>query len=119
MDIALNDNHDIFVTASDLTLTTEENSVIQSLEIRLQFILSEWFLDNTAGLPYPTIIFEKGTNLSTVYSLFRREIIETRGVQKLMSLNLTPDNENKLLRLDLEVKQDSGQILTQQIILGA
>ena len=55
MDIALNSDHDIFVTNSDLTLTTEDNSVVQSLIIRLQFILNEWFLDVTAGMPYPTI----------------------------------------------------------------
>ena len=118
MDIALDDNHDIFVTASDLTMTTEDNSVVQALGIRLQFILSEWFLDNTAGVPYPTIIFEKGTNISTIYSIFRREIIETQGVQKLISLNLVPENANKKLKIDFEVKQDSGQILSQQIVLG-
>lgn len=118
MDIALNSEHDIFVTNSDLTLTTEDNSVVQSLIIRLQFILNEWFLDITAGLPYPTIIFEKGTNIATIYSLYRKEITETPGVKELVSLNLTPINDDKSLRVDFKVIQDSGTVLSEQIILG-
>jgi hypothetical protein len=117
MDLVLDDNHDLLVTNSDLSITTDDNSVVQSLKIRLQFILNEWFLDVTAGLPYPTVIFEKGTNISTIYSLYRKEIIETLGVKELVSLNLTPDNDNKSLRVDFSVTQDSGSTLSEQIIL--
>ena len=69
MDIGLNEDHDIFVTNSDLVVTTEDNSVIQSLKIRLQFITMEWFLDQFAGLPYPGFILERGTNISAIYTL--------------------------------------------------
>ena len=64
MDLKLDNDHDLFVTNQDLTLTTLDNEVVQDLSIRLQFILNEWFLDNSVGVPYPQTIFEKGTNLN-------------------------------------------------------
>ena len=117
MDIALNGDHDIFVAESDLVLTTDENFIVQSLKIRLQFILNEWFLDTFAGLPYPTVIFERGTNLSTIYSLYRNEILNTVGVKEIVSLLLTPFNDERKLQIDFTVKQDNNVVINEQIII--
>lgn len=118
MDLALNNDYDLHVTNQDLTLTTEETEVIQDLTIRLQFILNEWFLDNTAGIPYPQIIFEKNTNITTVYSIFRNEIKNTDGVRALTSLILTPQADAKTMLVSFIVIQDSGEQTTQTIELG-
>lgn len=118
MDLALNDTHDLYVTNQDLTLTTEETEVAQDLSIRLQFILNEWFLDNTAGIPYPQIIFEKNTNISTVYTIFRNEIKNTDNIKTLDSLILTPDADNKKLLVTFRVTQDNGSQSEQIIDLG-
>jgi len=118
MDLALDDDHDLFVTNQDLTLTTTDNEVIQDLLIRLQFILNEWFLDNTAGIPYPQTIFEKGTNLAVVYSIFRNEIKNTDNVKKLNILSLLPNTGNKSLLVSFEVIQNNGIIVNQTINLG-
>lgn len=117
MDMALNSEHDIFVTDSDLTLTSESNFVVQSLSIRLQFILNDWFLDENAGLPYPIVIFEKGTNISTIYNLYKKEIIETSGVKEVLSLELTPFNDSKKLQVDFAVTQDDDSTLSEQFII--
>jgi len=117
MDIALNSSHDIFVTNSDLTLTTDENFIVQSLTIRLQFILAEWFLDTFAGLPYPTVIFERRTNISTIYNLYSTEILNTIGVQEIIELTLIPFNDERKLQVDFTVKQDNGVVITEQIII--
>ncbi len=118
MDLALDNNHDLFVTNQDLTLTTVENKVIQDLLIRLQFILNEWFLDNSVGVPYPQTIFEKGTNLSVIYSIFRNEIKGTDDVKKLNKLILTPTPSSKSLLVNFEVIQNNGTIINQTINLG-
>lgn len=118
MDLALNDNHDLFVTNQDLTLTTSDNEVIQDLSIRLQFILNEWFLDNTVGVPYPKIIFEKNTNISTVYAIFRNEIKNTDNVKELKSLILTPQPDGKKMLVTFKVTQDSGEQTSQTLELG-
>lgn len=118
MDLALNNDHDLFITNQDLTLTTENTEVVQDLTIRLQFILDEWFLDNTAGIPYPQIIFEKDTNIATVYALFRNEIKNTDGVKTLKSLTLTPQSDDKTMAVSFTVIQDSGIAISQTIELG-
>jgi len=117
MDIALNSEHDIFVDKSDLVLTTNDNFIVQSLRIRLQFILNEWFLDTFAGLPYPTVIFERGTNISTIYRLYRNEILNTVGVLEVISLTLTPDNDERSLQVDFTIKQDNDIVMSEQIII--
>lgn len=117
MDIKLDTNHDIFVDNSDLVLTTEENFIVQSLIIRLQFILNDWFLNTSVGLPYPTIIFERGTNISTIYNLYRKEILNTNGVQEIIKLTLTPFNDERRLQVDFTIKQDNDIVISEEIII--
>lgn len=118
MDLALNTEHDLYLTNQDLTLTTEDTEVIQDLKIRLQFILNEWFLDNSIGVPYPQIIFEKNVNISTLYSIFRNEIKNTEKVQKITNLLLTPDSNKRVLTVQFSIIQDSGTIINQTLELG-
>jgi len=118
MDLALDNSHDLFVTNQDLTLTTTDNEVVQDLSIRLQFILNEWFLDNTVGVPYPQIIFEKNTNIATVYTIFRNEIKNTDNIKELKSLILSPEADKKLMLVDFSVIQDTGETISQTIELG-
>ena len=95
MDLALGNEHDLFVTNQDLTLTTIENEVTQDLSIRLQFILNEWFLDNSVGVPYPQTIFKKNTNISTIYSIFINEIKNKDNIKEITSLKLNTKQEKK------------------------
>jgi hypothetical protein len=118
MDLALDDTHDLFVTNQDLTMTTPDNEVIQDLKIRLQFILNEWFLDNNAGVPYPQIVFEKSTNVSTVYSIFRNEIKNTDNVKEIVTLTLTPLANSKIMNVNFSVIQDNGTKISQTLELG-
>jgi hypothetical protein len=117
MDLALNTNHDIFVSDSDLTLTTPSNFVTQSLKIRLQFITNEWFLDVTAGLPYPTVIFEKGVNIDLIYNLYRDEILQTNGVKDLQSLVLIPSNDTRSLNISFVVLEDNDVVTSETILI--
>lgn len=117
MDIALNLEHDIFVENQDLSLTNETNEVAQDLKIRLQFILNEWFLDTSAGVPYPQIVFERKTNINTIYSIFRKEIKNTDRVKEIKNLIITPDYSKRNILVDFKVKTDDGTI-NQIINLG-
>lgn len=102
-DIKFDDNHDMHLSGSDIAFAEESDIVKQRLTIRLQFLFNEWFLDNRAGLPYTQFIFEQGSDLEDVYSLFRQEIKDTEGVEDIVKLELIPDPENKGLRVDFEV----------------
>ena len=118
MDIALDDIHDIFVENQDLALTNTVNEVKQDLSIRLQFVFGEWFLDNTVGVPYPQIIFEKNTDISTVYYLFRDEIKNTDKIKEIKSLVITPDEKNKSISVSFEALDINNNIVSENILIG-
>lgn len=108
MDIYLNDEHDFTLDGQDLRMTAPEEEVVQKLSIRLQFLYEEWFLNTDEGLPYTQEFFQARTNISDIYSRIRTEIIETEGVLELVSLSLTPDPDNKNMRIDFSVRDAFG-----------
>ena len=74
-------NHDLVLDGRDLRLTTEDEDVAQRLTIRLQFLLDEWFLDTSQGLPVTQLFIEAGKDdLSTIYSIIRTEVINIEVV---------------------------------------
>lgn len=105
-DISFNDNHDLHLAGSDIAFAEKTDIVKQRLTIRLQFLLEEWFLDNTVGLPYTQFIFEQGSSIEDIYELFRKEIKDTEGVENITKLNLTPDPAEKGLRIDFSVNDN-------------
>lgn len=108
-DIKFNENHDLGLFCNDLAFAQEEDIVKQRLTIRLQFLLGEWFLDNRVGLPYTQFIFEKGSDISDIYTLIDNEIRNTEGVENIKSLDLSPSPDNRSLRVDFEVNDGISQ----------
>jgi len=102
-DIAFNDEHDMYLSGRDIAFTGDSDTVVQRLKIRLQFLLEEWFLDNTAGLPYTQFILEQGASIEDIYTIFRDETKNTEGVFNIIFLVLTPTPDDKGLRVDFSV----------------
>ncbi|MCK5603157.1 hypothetical protein KAR91_14845 [Candidatus Pacearchaeota archaeon] len=116
IDIFFNDTHDLTLEGQDLKFADQSNIVKQRLTIRLQFLLAEWFLDNSVGVPYTQTIFAAGTPLTDVYTIIRRIIIDTDDVNTLSSLDLTPDADARSLRIDFEVTTDNGSVSDSIIV---
>lgn len=60
------DNHDLVVENYDLQLTSDIDSIRQSLSIRLQFFFSEWFLEVTQGIDFYSTVLVKTPDLGLV-----------------------------------------------------
>lgn len=100
--------HDMAVQDSDIRFTAEDEDIVQRLKIRLQFLLGEWFLNTSLGIPYTQTIFENGINdLDTVYLIFETEIKNTEGVETIDSLTITPDRGSRLATVSLIVNRDT------------
>ena len=110
MDLKLDANHDLLLENSDLVLTTEEENIIQLLDIRLQFFKGEWFLDILAGIPYIDEVLIKGANIETVKAIFIKEILASDGVDEILALELSHDSATRILRVDFSVKADNLRI---------
>lgn len=111
-DFYFDNNYDMSLEDADIRFTNDDNKVVQRLTSRLQFIVDEWFLDTTAGLPYPQIIFEAKTSIEDVYNLLRDKIANTDGVDKINSLILTPNTDERSLLVSLSVNQDTTLEIT-------
>jgi len=102
-------NYDMGIDGGDIAFTDSTNEVEQRLTSRLQFITGEWFLDIQAGLPYPDIIFEAGTDLNDIYGLLRQKIKDTDGVEILNSLTITPNIDERSIRVDFRVNNETTE----------
>jgi len=110
-DFYFDSGYDMSLEGADIAFTNDDNEVVQRLESRLQFILGEWFLDNTAGLPYPQLIFEAGTSIDDVYSLFQQVITDTEGVEKIDSLVITPNERSILVEFSVNNGTSTSTII--------
>lgn len=106
MDIYFDENHDMVLDGNDIRFTKSDEDVKQRLTIRLQFLLEEWFLNTSSGLPYTQVFFEQGTSIEDIYIYFRDEIKNTEGVEKINRLELTPNTRNKSLLVETTVNDN-------------
>lgn len=99
--------HDLVLDGRDLRLTATTNEdVVQRLKIKLQFLLDEWFLDTSIGIPYTQTIFDSSYNdLDSIYALLRTEIINTEGVEVINEMQIDLDRDERILNISLKVNQ--------------
>jgi len=90
-DWALTTAGDLELTTNDLEFVTGPEAIRQHLEIRLRFLLGEWFLDEREGVPYLQEIFSKGTSNARVLAILRETMIETPGVIEIRELSIETD----------------------------
>lgn len=111
MDIRLNEiTHDIELVNADLGFVTKNEAVTQFLRQRLKFFETEWFLDETKGIPYFDQILIKGPRASVIDAIFKREILETNGVVELKSFSLDLDPAARALTLSFKARSTDGDI---------
>ena len=111
-DLKIDENNELVISNGDLVLTTvATDNIAQSIRQRLRIIKGEWFLDRTLGLPYLDTILEKNPNSLLVTTLYKNQILETKGVTKLNTFNLSFDNKARQLDLTFSVIITTGEVL--------
>lgn len=104
MDIYLDDDHDITLLNRDLRMTTSDEDVRQRLDINLQFLFEEWFLDTSVGIPYTQVIFESNFNdINALQTSFRNLIKDIEGVVTIDQLDLVLNRDERTLTITLKV----------------
>ena len=117
-DIALDSTTgDLLLKNFDLQLIDGRDQIAQNLAIRLRFILGEWFLDITAGVPYYDDFFIKAPNQIRIESILKEEILNTPGIDKILSFSSNFDAHRRAYSVSFSVDTLQGEItLTQELV---
>jgi len=89
--------------------------VEQKLRLRLSIFLGEWYLDNTAGLPYLQDILVKRPQWSIVESVFKVAIKGTPGVREILEFVLLADKAARAVKVSFRVKLLDDSELTMEV----
>lgn len=82
-------------------------AVAQWLQVRLKAIATEWVFDQNLGTPWLTTIVGGKPNLPIVRSILSQRIVETAGVERIDSFDLTFDRTTRVLTATGRVKAES------------
>ncbi|MBP6018805.1 MAG: hypothetical protein KA735_04885 [Burkholderiaceae bacterium] len=83
-------------------------SVAQRVKTRLQSFFRDWFLDLDHGLPWFARL-EKPADLPRIEADVRRCILETPGVETLLSFDMTLNPDTRHLVINVTVRDVYGE----------
>lgn len=110
-DLALDPmTHDLFLSGGDLSLVADREAIRQEADIRLNFLLGEWFKDITKGVPYLQKVLVKSPDLTAIRSILSDEILEVAGIRSIISLVLDYDRKNRTLKVTWKANSDVGEL---------
>jgi len=107
---AVNRNNDMFLLNGQIGRATAGDQTVQFVRQRLLTYLEEWFLDETAGLPYLQSIFVKPANLPLTESLIKNEILNTAEAQELISFDFTFNRTTRIVSISFEALTEFGVV---------
>jgi hypothetical protein len=108
--IALDTNNDIIIGGTQVTRVSDAEYLAQKIRSKLQLIQGESQLDTEEGIPYFTDVFVKPVDLPLVGSLFKTLIINTEGVNELLTFEYELDTTERLLTINFSINTDFGDI---------
>lgn len=103
------DTGELVIENGDLVLVSGVQAIKQSLAIRLRFFLGEWFLDNTAGVDWFSVLGKKFSPEQPA-AIARKALLETPGVAAITSLETVFDGRARSLEVQWSVTTDYGQL---------
>ena len=109
--------NDLVFTQFDFRLIDDVDQICQNLGIRLRFVLGEWYLDITQGIPYFEVFFKKSPNQIQMESVLKQEIVNTRGILELTSFESEFDSPNRIYSVKFGAKAISGDNILKEMEL--
>lgn len=109
--------NDLVFQNFDFSLVDDTKQIMQNLAIRLRFILGEWYLDITQGVPYFEVFFRKAPNQIQIESILKEEIVNTRGILELTSFESDFDQRRRIYSVKFSARSISGEDLLKAMEL--
>lgn len=98
----------------DLELNDEIEELRQRIKTALSINKSEWFLDLSLGIPWIKLMRQRGQQ-----ERLKREIAKKIGsfdeIESVEKLELNYDRTSRSLKIDFEVRTETGQFISEEI----
>ena len=116
VDIQITDR-DLVVTSGDLVVIDEGERVAQAVEMRIQALRGEWFLDRTFGLPYfESVLGEKMIPGEDFDAVVKATILEVDGVNRIISFESSLDHSNRIYEVEFVADTIYGPITYEGVV---
>jgi hypothetical protein len=92
----------------DLVLTTGLAAVRQAVDIELNTLKGEYYLDLTAGVPWFDGILGKGAPIRTIRQIFMERILSVTGVVDVPTLTVDVNAQTRKLTAAFVARADAG-----------
>lgn len=106
--------NDLYLDASgDLAMPTDAEAVGLHVKDRLETYIGEWFLDNTAGVPWLSQILGKGYDPALAEAVVKAEILDTDMVTEITSFSVGFDKGSRgLIINEVEVLTEFDEVVS-------
>lgn len=101
---------DLALTQGRLSLVEGKDAVAQRLRGRLKLWAGEWFADTAIGVPYLTILGQKGA-VPLAEATLRKAITTCPGVATLESFSLAHDGRSRSATVAFRVRTSAGAVV--------
>ncbi len=106
--------HDLVLTGGDLDMVADGAAIRQEADIRLQFMLGEWFMDTEAGVPYFQNILVKSPNLAAIETILTDEILSVSGIDSVLDFTLNFNRSTRKLAVTWRANCAYGELTSNQ-----
>lgn len=103
------DTNDLEIVGG-LRFTQGIETVTQAITLRMHAAKGEWFADLDNGIDYFGEIFGQKPDIPKVSAIFRKTLIETKGVDRVTSLIVTYAGATRTINVSWEVKAGAAYI---------
>jgi len=116
-DLKLSNTHDIIIENDDLKIEkNREETIVQSLEIRLKMFYGEWYSNGTLGVPYFEILLGQKSNPTLVAGIIQAEIEKEPSIRTVTNISMQDDNRR--MKITFKATTTTGEEINQTIEVG-
>lgn len=108
---------DLLEASGQISQVTSVDAIAQGIASDLQTFFGEYWLDKKIGVPYYSVVFKKGTDLSLIKTLLKNEIQKRDDVIEVTKFSFVYLNEERKATIVFSAKVILGQIEDQEISL--
>ena len=105
----------------DFEVTTNEvDFVVEKAKLMFRFVLGEYWLDITKGIPFfsaENSFFEKAVDLSSIEAILKEKLKEIEYVKEITSFEMELDNRERKIKIAWTVTTTSGETVEEEEII--